>query len=449
MMSLIGAIKILDDKRIASRERNKMHARKTRQRKKEHMNQLESRVQGLKQRQLNLKLLIKEKNTASILLGMLSRTVTSSAGGNDASSVNGNNVNVGNATTCSSNTGRGNDNANAASGNIDNSNAIAKNGTRTDTDADQSALILPGHHNKRRKTEAGGDGGSNAKQEYPNDGIDYELLGKDRTSCTPEELDRIRKERNRMHAKRTRDRKRIFMEEMEKIISQLEAENDILEQHLADITTSTSTGTDSGSDYVATTTSFPHATATSTSSTAATNTTMSGQVTPSLSSPAQEPCTPHPDNKPPTEMLGNGSINMKINMTGNVNANVPLSTSMNMNIGSTAANVGTYISTGTRFGIENPMNEAVGVSGVGFASQVAYSQSTVTHHAQVQEQAVSPSSAVSTVSVSPRPNHHTRDRSLSDSLQPLTSSRQCLSSHHKLPSSITTTRTSSGTPIDC
>ena len=42
MMSLLGAVKILDDKRTASRERNKMHARKTRQRKKEHMNHLET-----------------------------------------------------------------------------------------------------------------------------------------------------------------------------------------------------------------------------------------------------------------------------------------------------------------------------------------------------------------------------------------------------------------------
>jgi len=49
---------------------------------------------------------------------------------------------------------------------------------------------------------------------FPNDGIDYALLSRDRNKCTPQELDRIRKERNRMHAKRTRDRKKIFIQEV-------------------------------------------------------------------------------------------------------------------------------------------------------------------------------------------------------------------------------------------
>ena len=45
------------------------------------------------------------------------------------------------------------------------------------------------------------------------------------------QLDQIRRERNRMHAKRTRDRKRIFMEEMEVMIKQLEDENALLQNH--------------------------------------------------------------------------------------------------------------------------------------------------------------------------------------------------------------------------
>jgi len=64
------------------------------------------------------------------------------------------------------------------------------------------------------------------------DNINYDLLGKDRSTCTPAELDKIRRERNRMHAKRTRDRKRIFMEEMESMIEQLEAENQKLNDHI-------------------------------------------------------------------------------------------------------------------------------------------------------------------------------------------------------------------------
>jgi hypothetical protein len=67
------------------------------------------------------------------------------------------------------------------------------------------------------------------------DGIDYQLLGKDQSACSPAELDKIRRERNRMHAKRTRDRKRIFMEEMEAMIRQLEEDNGIFANHVEKI----------------------------------------------------------------------------------------------------------------------------------------------------------------------------------------------------------------------
>lgn len=89
------------------------------------------------------------------------------------------------------------------------------------------ALILPGQHNSKNVK---GDVGGN--EERRSEGIDYELLGKDRSKCTPEELDRIRRERNRMHAKRTRDRKRLFVEEMADMCKNLDEENSILRKHL-------------------------------------------------------------------------------------------------------------------------------------------------------------------------------------------------------------------------
>jgi hypothetical protein len=73
---------------------------------------------------------------------------------------------------------------------------------------------------------------SSVPEELQEDGIDYALLGKDRSACSPAELDQIRRERNRMHAKRTRDRKRIFMEEMEVMIKELEDENMLLQAHM-------------------------------------------------------------------------------------------------------------------------------------------------------------------------------------------------------------------------
>jgi hypothetical protein len=223
--SLLGAVKMLDDKRIASRERNKMHARKTRQRKKEHMTLLENSVQSLKERQLNIKLLIKEKNTANILLNMFA------GGGESITSTIGANYHHPHQ--------QQQDGASFVDPKVDQLlKRKAEDIPDSSTIPDLQPLILPGHHGKRRKLENGASptATSNAMQEYPNDGIDYELLGKDRTACSPEELDKIRKERNRMHAKRTRDRKRKQVEEMEKIIKQLEAENKLLEQHLSEIT---------------------------------------------------------------------------------------------------------------------------------------------------------------------------------------------------------------------
>lgn len=184
-----------------SRERNKMHARKTRQRKKEHMQILEARVEELKKGQINLKLQINEKNTANILLGMFAVHSREENGVHIDAKVE--------------------ELMNRATEDIPDASKIPE----------LPALILPGQHNKRRGQSAPGNE-QLATTQYPNDGIDYELLGKDRSRCTPAELDKIRRERNRMHAKRTRDRKRIFMEKMEEMILQLESENGLLQQQL-------------------------------------------------------------------------------------------------------------------------------------------------------------------------------------------------------------------------
>lgn len=101
------------------------------------------------------------------------------------------------------------------------------------------ALHLPGQSKRKGKAAASAvevtTDLTKPQHDLPDDGIDYELLGKDRSQCTPAELDKIRRERNRMHAKRTRDRKRIFMEEMEGIIKKLEQENELLRDHLVSL----------------------------------------------------------------------------------------------------------------------------------------------------------------------------------------------------------------------
>ena len=188
----------------SSRERNRIHARKTRQRKKEQMQNLQERAEELKQEQLCLKQIINEKNTASILVGLFA-TSTNNAQQGESSSED------------------------------PRVEALLRRSAEDIPDATKipelPALILPGQH-ASRKARAEAKSCALKESELPNDGIDYELLGKDRSKCTPEELDRIRRERNRMHAKRTRDRKRMFMEEMGEMCRQLEEENDLLLHHL-------------------------------------------------------------------------------------------------------------------------------------------------------------------------------------------------------------------------
>uniref|UniRef100_A0A7S2R359 BZIP domain-containing protein n=1 Tax=Eucampia antarctica TaxID=49252 RepID=A0A7S2R359_9STRA len=194
-----------------------MHARKTRQRKKEHMQLLQNRAEGLKNEQICLKQIINEKNTASILAGMFATSHSKSSEDNTVDS-------------------KVEELLRRASDEIPDVSRIAE----------LPALILPGQHSKRRipGQEAEIEREIISLEHYPDDGIDYELLGKDRTKCSPGELDKIRKERNRMHAKRTRDRKRIFMEEMEDIIRQLETENNLLQNHIhGTLTNETSTNT--------------------------------------------------------------------------------------------------------------------------------------------------------------------------------------------------------------
>ena len=180
-----------------SRERNRIHARKTRQRKKEQMQNLQTRADELKAEQIRLKQTINEKATASILLGLFSKDSKSEA--------------------CED----------------PKVEKLLRRSVEEIPDASKlpelPALILPGQHNskKHKASEL-----IATKDELPNDGIDYNLLGKDRSKCTPAELDQIRRERNRMHAKRTRDRKRLFMEEMADMCNTLEEENALLQRHL-------------------------------------------------------------------------------------------------------------------------------------------------------------------------------------------------------------------------
>jgi Basic region leucine zipper len=189
---------------LASRERNRVHAQRTRQRKKEQMQGLQGRVSTLKEQQLRLRQIINEKNTANILIRLFAQSGTAELADTNEDP-------------------RVEELLRRDVEDIPDSSKIP----------DLPALILPGQH--ASKTRRPIDLDSSDQDIMGLDGIDYDLLGRDRSQCTTQELDKIRRERNRMHAKRTRDRKRIFTEKLSEMARLLQMENDMLKDYLLKI----------------------------------------------------------------------------------------------------------------------------------------------------------------------------------------------------------------------
>jgi len=216
------------------------------------MQTLQDRASHLKQEQIRLRQICNDKSTASILLGLFG---SSFSGGPNAGSaaMEARSGSANNAAWC----GNAADRDDVGPPPVPEIEALLRRTSDEIPDethvTELPSLILPGQHASKKlqqkaPTMANGGGAtidsnaddannSNFEQE-PNStivDIDFELLGKDRRKCTQQELDQIRRERNRMHAKRTRDRKRLFMEEMDKLCRQLERENQLLIGHLATI----------------------------------------------------------------------------------------------------------------------------------------------------------------------------------------------------------------------
>jgi Basic region leucine zipper len=194
-----------------SRERNRVHAQKTRLRKKEQMQSLQTRAAELKAEQLHLRQIINEKSTATILVQLFAAEGSSSEVTSEDDPL---------------------------------VEQVLRRPQEEIPDVSNipelPALILPGQHASRKfkahmQEHPTTDNSFTTGSDLSLDGIDVELLGRDRSQCTAEELDLIRRERNRMHAKRTRDRKRIFTEKLAEICRQLEYENALLQEHLKKI----------------------------------------------------------------------------------------------------------------------------------------------------------------------------------------------------------------------
>ncbi|KAG7343089.1 bZIP basic region leucine zipper domain containing protein [Nitzschia inconspicua] len=199
------------ERRIArSRERNREHARKTRLRKKVQLQALQSKVKGLQAESKILKQSLEECSIASILVGLSSgeRDATIQALLKEANSIE----------------------------NKDIFQVVAGKRKRFLSDASLSSerltpaqQVLDINVGGRTVRVGGGRSQINWKSGlYVNeDGIQLQL--------THDQLECLRRERNRMHAKMTRDRKKNFIAYIQQTIQELELSNRKMKAVLADV----------------------------------------------------------------------------------------------------------------------------------------------------------------------------------------------------------------------
>uniref|UniRef100_A0A6U4EDR0 BZIP domain-containing protein n=2 Tax=Phaeomonas parva TaxID=124430 RepID=A0A6U4EDR0_9STRA len=161
-----------------------MHARKTRQRKKQQMKELQARIDKLKHEGTLLRQHIFDRYTANVLLVM--------------------------------------------SGKADRSETSQLSKLEEVMDREGINCLLGAASALQPRLEMTADG--KLKETAPDEDKDYKP--RRRGKYTPEERDRVRRERNRMHAKRTRDRKKLFLEESENLIFKMEEENVQMRRYL-------------------------------------------------------------------------------------------------------------------------------------------------------------------------------------------------------------------------
>lgn len=210
-----------EDRKQKSRERNRIHARKTRERKKLHISMLQDQICELRQEEIYLKQLSEDHNTSLILLGLASPSLPPTEPPSDyavqvqppphisnllqevSGEIERHNIerleHV-NASKLASHSGGGNDWIACATQHFTSLQSVIEQLEDVDTAA--AAYV----------------------QAEEEDGSEP-MHGKKQCKYSPMERARIRKERNRMHAKKTRDRKKLFLEASQLIINSMELEN--------------------------------------------------------------------------------------------------------------------------------------------------------------------------------------------------------------------------------
>ena len=228
-----GLADLSQDERLQrSRERNREHARRTRQRKKAQLQTLQSRVQELQDEGARLEAALQDCSTANILLGLSNPAIARPVA------------------------------AAFARERVTNSDlAAAMNETEDEPSSPRSAIGERDDyehtvHAVSRSTSAASDRFADNQDASSSDGADepcvasakgalgakptihwkngYTLDGDGRRrDLSPGELDQMRRERNRLHAKMTRDRKKVYIETLSRAVADLEDENRRVREALA------------------------------------------------------------------------------------------------------------------------------------------------------------------------------------------------------------------------
>lgn len=203
------------EERLArGRERNREHARRTRLRKKAQLQNLQAKMMELQSESRRLKQSIEECSIASILLGLSGGPKS----GNENSTISKRERSL---SECSS---------------IISSEPIS---VPTSVKGRRKRFISDISGNEEQTTQfrfeirgqsavIGGGGSTHINWKT---GVYCDENGEQK-QLTNEELESLRRERNRMHAKMTRDRKKNFISCVEKTIAQLERENQKMRETL-------------------------------------------------------------------------------------------------------------------------------------------------------------------------------------------------------------------------
>jgi len=197
-----------------------MHARKTRQRKKLQIRMLRNKVEELEEEQRRLRQALNDRKTANILLAMSASPYGCNTQLIDIEALNDDDISLN--ATASTTTAYGDSN----SIEFGSENRSDDEGDLSDSshDSDEGNDVDENDRLHCRKDLSDRTVISKSELQTEAD-LALKLLGKEKDMCSAQELELIRRERNRMHAKKTRDKKKMYVTETEVTISRLELEN--------------------------------------------------------------------------------------------------------------------------------------------------------------------------------------------------------------------------------